>query len=129
MGGAPASRTAPGRLRPDKGQSTQGDLFAMKIGLLKTMLAAGLVLAFGALATPAGAQRADDMRGGGGNPCVGDAQKICNEFIPDRGKVASCLFKNKTKLTPACRAELGGGGQNVTKTRKGKRHAKRHRRR
>ena len=102
----------------------------MTIGSLKTMLAAGLVLAFGALATPAGAQRADEMRtgqGGGGNPCVGDAQKICNEFIPDRGKVASCLFKNKAKLTPACRAELGGGGQKATKTRKGKRHAKRRR--
>jgi hypothetical protein len=104
----------------------------MTIGSLKTMLAAGLVLAFGALATPAGAQRSDDMRGGQGggqNPCVGDAQKICNEFIPDRGKVASCLFKNKAKLTPACRAELGGGGQKATKTRKGKRHAKRSRRR
>ena len=72
----------------------------MKIGSLKTMLAAGLVLAFGALATPAGAQRADDMKGGQGggqNPCVGDAQKLCNEFIPDRGKVASCLFKNKAE--------------------------------
>jgi hypothetical protein len=104
----------------------------MKIGSLKTMLAAGLVLALGAVATPAGAQRADDMRtgqGGGGNPCVGDAQKLCNEFIPDRGKVASCLFKNKPKLTPACRAELGGGGQKATKSRKAKRHAKRSRRR
>ena len=99
----------------------------MKIGLLKTMLAAGLVLAFGALATPAGAQRADDMRGGGGNPCVGDAQKICNEFIPDRGKVASCLFKNKAQLSPACMASLGGGKAKVS--RKGKRHGKRHRRR
>jgi hypothetical protein len=104
----------------------------MKTGSVKTMLAAGLVLALGALATPAGAQRADDMRagqGGGQNPCVGDAQKLCNEFIPDRGKVASCLFRNKPKLTPACRAELGGGGQKATKSRKGKRHGKRHRRR
>ena len=104
----------------------------MKIGSLKTMLAAGLVLAFGALATPAGAQRSDDMRagqGGGQNPCVGDAQKLCNEFIPDRGKVASCLFKNKPKLTPACRAELGGGEKKVGKSRKGKRHGKRSRRR
>jgi hypothetical protein len=100
----------------------------MTIGSLKTMLAAALVLALGAVATPAGAQRSDDMKGGGGNPCVGDAQKICNEFIPDRAKVASCLFKNKAKLTPACRAELGGGGgKKAGKTRKGKRHAKRRR--
>jgi len=103
----------------------------MKIGLLKTMLAAGLVLAFGALATPAGAQRADDMRGGGGNPCVGDAQKICNEFIPDRGKVASCLFKQKRNLTPACRAEMGGGKSASHKGKgkgKGKKAKRKHRR-
>src|ERR1044072_8143511 len=101
----------------------------MTIGSLKTMLAAGLVLTFGAFASPAGAQRADDMRGGGGNPCVGDAQKICNEFIPDGGRVGWCLFKNKASLPPACRAELGGGGKKATKTGKGKRHAKRGRRR
>lgn len=79
--------------------------------------------------TPATAQRGDDMRGGGQNPCMGDAQKLCNEFIPDRGKVASCLFKNKPRLTPACRAELGGGAKAARKS-SGKRHGKgrRHRR-
>ena len=94
-----------------------------------SLAAAGFAVAV--FASPAGAQRADDMKGGGGNPCVGDAQKICNEFIPDRAKVASCLFKNKAKLTPACRAELGGGGgKKVAKHRKGgKRHGRRHRRR
>jgi hypothetical protein len=99
----------------------------MKHGSLKAVLAAGLLAL--ALATPAGAQRADDMRGGGGNPCVGDAQSICSEFIPDRAKVASCLFRNKAKLTPACRAELGGGKASVSRKAKGKRKAKRSRRR
>lgn len=93
------------------------------------LLAATVALALGGLASPTAAQRADDMRGGGQNPCVGDAQKLCNEFIPDRGKVASCLFKNKRNLTPACRAELGGGGKSAGKSRKGKRHGRRHRRR
>ena len=45
----------------------------MKIGSLKTMLAAGLLLAFGALATPAGAQRPDDMRTGQGG---GDRKSV-----------------------------------------------------
>ena len=99
----------------------------MKHGSLKAALAAGLLaLAF---ATPAGAQRADDMRGGGGNPCVGDAQSICSEFIPDRSKVASCLFRNKAKLTPACRAELGGGKTKASRKATGKRKGKRSRRR
>lgn len=97
-------------------------------GLHKAMLI-GLVLALGAFASPAFAQRSDEMKNSQ-NPCVGDAQKICNEFIPDRAKVASCLFKNKSKLTPACRAELGGGsGKTVGKHRKGKRHGRRYRRR
>ena len=84
---------------------------------LKPLLAAA-VLGLAVAVTPAAAQRGDDMGGGGGqNPCVGDAQKLCNEFIPDRAKVASCLFKNKPKLTPACRAELGGGKQTASKKR------------
>lgn len=84
---------------------------------LKPLLIAA-ALALAVAATPAAAQRSDDMRGGGQNPCVGDAQKLCNEFIPDRAKVASCLFKNKPKLTPACRAELGGGGGKQTASKK-----------
>jgi hypothetical protein len=93
------------------------------------LLAAGLVLGLGLSVSPATAQRADEMKNSQ-NPCVGDAQKICSEFIPDRAKVASCLFKNKSKLTPACRAELGGGGgKKAGKAKKGKRHVKRYRRR
>jgi len=74
-----------------------------------TIAGVGLLLAVG-FASPAAAQRPDEMKtgqGGGGHPCAGDAQSICSEFIPDRGKVASCLFKNKAKLSSACRAELG----------------------
>ena len=93
---------------------------------------AAAALGLAVWASPAAAQRGDEMRpgqGGGGHPCAGDAQRICSEFIPDRGKVASCLFKNKAKLTPACRTELSGGKTKVGKSRKGKRHGRRHRRR
>jgi hypothetical protein len=103
-----------------------------KAGSFRAMLAAGTILALGALVSPATAQRPDEMKtgqGGGGHPCAGDAQSICSEFIPDRGKVASCLFKNKAKLSSACRAEIGGGKAKVGKSRKGKRHGRRHRRR
>lgn len=92
------------------------------IGLRKPLAGAGLLLALSlAWASPAAAQRADDMKGGGQSPCAGDAQRLCNEFIPDRAKVASCLFRNKKQLAPACRAELGGGKEGATrKTRRGK---------
>jgi len=98
----------------------------------KTMIAAaGLAVAL--LASPASAQRADDMRGGSGggggqNPCAPDAQRICNEFIPDRAKVASCLFKNKRMLSAACRAELGGGKKAGKAHRGARHHGRRHRR-
>jgi hypothetical protein len=85
-------------------------------------------------AAPASAQRADDMKsgqGGGQHPCASDAQSICSEFIPDRAKVASCLFKNKTRISSACSAAIGGGksgkgsGKKKSKGKKSKKH-KRH---
>jgi hypothetical protein len=90
----------------------------------------GLLIALG-FSAPAAAQRSDDMRpgqGGGQHPCAGDAQRICSEFIPDRGKVASCLFKNKRQLSSACQASLGGGKAKVSRKAKGKRYGRRHRR-
>ena len=105
---------------------------------MKTKLGLIAVAAFSLAvwASPAAAQRSDDMRpgqGGGQHACAGDAQSICSEFIPDRGKVASCLFKNKARLSAACAAALGGGGKKASrhakgKKRVGKRHGKRHRR-
>jgi hypothetical protein len=85
------------------------------------------VLCLALLASPAAAQRADDMKqgqGGGGHPCAPDAQRICSAFIPDRAKVASCLFKNKSQLSKACRAELGGGGKKASGNKKGKKSRK-----
>jgi hypothetical protein len=101
-----------------------GEAIAMTNGSFLKPLVAAAALALAVAATPASAQRSDDMRGGGQNPCVGDAQKLCNEFIPDRGKVASCLFKNKPKLTPACRAELGGGGKQTASKKRHSGHRK-----
>ena len=102
----------------------------MNTGSLKFGFAAA-ALALAMWASPAAAQRSDEMKqgqGGGQHACAGDAQKICSEFIPDRAKVASCLFKNKSKLSSACRTELGGG-KKATGKKKGKRTGKRSRRR
>jgi len=78
---------------------------------------AGLVLGL-ALASPASAQHA----------CQGDAFRLCNEFIPDRGKVASCLFRNKRQLSPDCRVSMGVGKAKISRKAKGKRHGKRYKR-
>jgi hypothetical protein len=103
----------------------------MKIGSFRALAAAGLFLAFGALATPASAQRSDDAgMQNAQNACQGDAYKFCSDAIPDRAKVASCLFKHKREISPACRTVIGGGkggGKAAGKTRKGKHKAHHHR--
>jgi hypothetical protein len=107
------------------GALAKGKAFDMTLTSWKSgSLAAAFCVAL--WASPAAAQRADDMRGGGQHPCAGDAQSICSEFIPDRGKVASCLFKNKARLSSACAASLGGGGTKVARHAKGKRHGGHH---
>ena len=88
------------------------------------LTSAGAALCLALWAAPAGAQRADDMKGGGQHPCAGDAQRICSEFIPDRAKVASCLFKNKSRLSSACSAALGGGKATASGKKKGKKAKK-----
>jgi hypothetical protein len=103
----------------------------MTLGSWKSGSLAAAALCLAVWASPAAAQRADDMKPGQGgqHPCTGDAQSICSEFIPDRGKVASCLFKNKARLSSACAASLGGGKTKVSRKAKGKRHGKRRRHR
>ena len=86
--------------------------------ILRTLTLAGLLLGF-AFASPASAQHV----------CQDDAFRLCNEFIPDRAKVASCLFKQKRQLSPGCRAEMGGGGKKTaSKKGKGKGKAKKSKR-
>jgi uncharacterized membrane protein len=98
----------------------------MKTSLKAASLAAALALAV--WASPASAQRADDMKGQGQHPCAGDAQRLCGEFIPDRGKIATCLSQKKRELSPACGAIIGGG-KSATRHGKGKRHGHRRRHR
>jgi hypothetical protein len=61
-------------------------------------LLAALILGSLTAASPARAQR--DAQ----SACSGDAQRLCNAFIPDRRRVASCLARNRAQLSPACRA-------------------------
>jgi hypothetical protein len=35
--------------------------------------------------------------------CQTDATQLCSEFIPDRDKIATCMEKKVSQLSPACR--------------------------
>jgi hypothetical protein len=58
-----------------------------------------LFLAFAPVAAVADPQSDQDA-------CMMDAQTVCGQFIPDRGKVAHCLMANRKRISPACRAAL-----------------------
>jgi hypothetical protein len=34
--------------------------------------------------------------------CSGDAQRLCQQAIPDEGRVSKCLHEHKRQLSPAC---------------------------
>ena len=38
--------------------------------------------------------------------CTPDAMRLCNEFIPDEGKVKSCMLSKRSQLSEACRLAM-----------------------
>jgi hypothetical protein len=69
----------------------------------------GAVLASGLAVTPAGAQNYPERQGmSAEQACSNDAYRLCERFIPDRGKVGACLRRNKRALSSECRVFFGG---------------------
>jgi hypothetical protein len=79
--------------------------------------AVGLVTALFAATAPARAQPTADAE----QACTPDVMRLCNEFVPERDKIVSCLRRKARALSTECRSALRGGGGKA----KGKR---RHRR-
>ena len=40
--------------------------------------------------------------------CVNDAFRLCSAYIPNEARVKSCLTRNKSKVSAACRREMSG---------------------
>jgi hypothetical protein len=72
-----------------------------KMSLLR-LLAFPVVAASIALAAPARAQGTDEQR----SACTNDAFKLCSADIPDEAAIESCLRRNQSRLTPACRVVM-----------------------
>jgi hypothetical protein len=45
-----------------------------------------------------------DLRSQQQTACEDDAYRLCPDEIPDEARVASCLARQKSKLSPKCRA-------------------------
>jgi len=39
--------------------------------------------------------------------CTNDAFRLCSPEIPDVDRVTACMVRNKTQLSPPCRAQFG----------------------
>ena len=38
--------------------------------------------------------------------CTGDAFRLCSSEIPNIPKITACMFKNRSQLSPGCRAVM-----------------------
>ncbi|MBG0800972.1 hypothetical protein IYW40_05650 [Methylocystis sp. H4A] len=69
---------------------------------MRIILRLSAVLAFFAL-TPAFAQGTPEQR----EACEGDANRVCEAYIPDAVAIERCLRANAGSISAACKAELG----------------------
>jgi hypothetical protein len=85
------------------------------LGVSSLAIAGGFlfVIATTVVPSPALAQQSEAERA-----CTSDAMSLCSELISEgnRGKIASCLRRNRSSLSADCRAVMGGKGK-TTKRR------------
>jgi hypothetical protein len=57
--------------------------------------------------------------------CTPDAMRLCSEFIPDEGRVKTCMLAKRAQLSQTCRSAMAAsrGGSS-----RGRRHVGRHHR-
>ncbi|OCK62449.1 hypothetical protein [Bradyrhizobium sp. LMTR 3] len=46
--------------------------------------------------------------------CTGDAFRLCSSDIPDISRVTACMVRNKSQLSPACRAHFRPESDEIT---------------
>jgi hypothetical protein len=103
-----------GVLAPDKNQNEEEIMLTVRL-VCALALPAGILL--GSLGA-ASAQGSESVR----DACTPDAMRLCNEFIPDEGKVRACMLRQRSQLSEACRLAMRG------RSAEGERGARRHHR-
>ena len=98
----------------------RGGVFTVRAPLIATGFAGFL------WALPAGhsaAQAIDPAQA-----CSGDAMRLCGQFIPDHAKIAGCLARNRSSLSPDCLQVFSRGGGRATKHHRADGRATKHHR-
>lgn len=61
----------------------------------------------------------------GQQACANDVFALCQQAIPDRGRIASCLRANLPRVSPACRSFMASYGRAARTRTASRRHAHR----
>ena len=59
--------------------------------------------------------------------CTPDAMRLCQQFIPDRAKVTSCMMHNRRQLSQECTTAMRAGRGTVRRVRGRVRHERHYR--
>lgn len=62
-----------------------------------------------ALAVSAGSAAAQSYTAEQQQACTGDAFRLCGSDIPDIDRITACMIRNKSQLSPPCRAQFRSG--------------------
>jgi hypothetical protein len=83
------------------------DIRRVQLSLRPIMTAAALVgLALTFASSPALAQQwSPEQRA----VCEPDAMRLCQQYVPDVGRVRACMLHYRRYLSPRCRAVIEGG--------------------
>ena len=68
----------------------------------------GLILA-AALSVSVGSAAAQSYTPEQQQACTGDAFRLCGSDIPDVDRITACMIRNKSQLSPPCRAQFRPG--------------------
>jgi hypothetical protein len=71
---------------------------------------AAAILGLGVLATSTGSATAQGYQGtqDAQTACTPDVFRLCQQYIPNRGPIVSCLIRYRAYLSPACRPFFAG---------------------
>lgn len=75
--------------------------------MLKIATAAVTALALVSFSAPSFAVSSSDGSAEARRACTPDVFRLCSEFIPNADKITACLKKNRSQLSPACKAVFG----------------------
>ena len=53
--------------------------------------------------------------------CTPDAMRLCKDFIPDEGRVKSCMMAKRRELSMECRTAIAGQGRHGRHYERGRR--------